>query len=187
MARDLLTSDIDMISLKGNKLEQQSKSPTTETKRQFEDTKGAESELKAVIEGINAAFRARDLNKLKSFYAKDVVAYDMPTPLSFKGIDSYLESWKTALDMMSDMGPFETAEDKYFVGQDIGIYHALCRMTGTLTKNNEKIDSWARYTGVFKKSEGKWLIVHEHFSVPIDMEKEKPAWNLKPESASIRH
>jgi len=168
-------------------LEQQTKSSTAETRRQFEDTKGAESEIKAVVEGVNAAFRARDLDKLKSYYAKDVVAYDMPSPLSFKGIDSYLGSWQMALDMMSDFGPFETAEDKYFVSQDIGIYHGLCHMTGTSKKNNEKIDSWARYTGVLKKSGGEWLIVHEHFSVPIDMEQEKPAWNLKPESSPTQH
>lgn len=168
-------------------MEQQSKSTTSDTKHQFEDTKGAEGEIRAVVEGVNAAFRAGDLEKLKSFFAKDVVAYDMPTPLAFKGIDSYLESWKMALEMMTDMGPFETAEDKYFIGQDIGTYHTLFRMTGTLTKDNQKIDSWARYTGVFKKTGGKWLIVHEHFSVPIDMEKEKPAWNLKPEGASTQH
>ncbi len=160
---------------------------TTDVQQRPYQTQGAESEIRKVVEQINAAFRAGDVDKLMSFYADEIVSYDMPTPLSYKGIDSYRRSWQMGIDMMKDMGPLETAEDKYFINGDLAVYHALCRMTGTLKKTDEKIDAWSRYTGVFKKIGDRWLIVHEHFSVPIEMEQEKPAWNLKPEDSSMRH
>lgn len=150
-----------------------------------QNTQDVEGEIRAVVEGIQEAFRAKDLDKLMSYYAKDVVAYDMVPPLSFKGVEAYRNSWQKALDMMTDVGPLETAEDRYHVSGDLAVLHNLCHMEGTLKKNNEKIDSWSRYTGVFKKMNGKWLVVHEQFSVPIDMESEKAVWNLKPEGQEV--
>lgn len=169
-------------------MEQQKSLTTTDLQqRSSQGMQNDEAEIRKVIEGVNDAYRSGDINRLIPFYAEDVVAYDMPTPLSFKGINSYRRSWQMAMDMMKDFGSFETAEDKFFVNGDLGVYHGLCHMSGTLKKNNEKIDSWARYTGVFKKIGGRWKIVHEHFSVPLEMEQDKPAWNLKPEGSIVRH
>lgn len=141
---------------------------------------GTEGEIRAVVEGVQAAFRAGDLDKIMSYYAPEIVAFDIAPPLAFHGVQEYRKSWQMALDGMSSTGELETAEDKYFLSGDLAVLHNLCRMTGTLKKNGQKIDSWSRYTGVFKKMGGKWLIVHEQFSVPIDMESEKALWNLKP-------
>ena len=40
--------------------------------------------------------------------------------------------------------------------------------------------TWVRVTVCFKKSDGKWLVTHEHVSAPIDVEKGKALLDLKP-------
>jgi len=150
------------------------------------DQQDVEAQLIEIVEGINAAFREKDIEKIMSYYAKDVVAFDMMPPLEFNGVDSYRKAWQIGMDGMSETGPFEDAHRHFHISGDLAVMHSLCHMTGTLKKNNQKIDSWARYTGVFENRGGKWLITHEQFSVPIDMESEKAMWNLKPEKGMMQ-
>lgn len=49
------------------------------------------------------------------------------------------------------------------------------------------MDMWSRWTVFLKKIDDRWLIAHEHVSVPIDMETEKAMWDLKPETNDMRH
>ena len=53
------------------------------------------------------------------------------------------------------------------------------RISGTL-KNGNRTDSWVRWTGCFRRIDGKWLIVHGQVSVPIDMGSGKALLNLRP-------
>ena len=43
------------------------------------------------------------------------------------------------------------------------------------------MDMWIRATSGLRKIKGKWLIVHDHVSVPADMATGKSAMDLKPE------
>lgn len=62
---------------------------------------------------------------------------------------------------------------------DVGFIHALERFTGKL-KNGQPSDLWLRATSGVRKINGKWLIVHDHVSVPVDFETGKAALELKP-------
>ena len=42
------------------------------------------------------------------------------------------------------------------------------------------MDLTVRVTDVYKKIKGKWLIVHEHVSVPVDLDTDKPDLQSKP-------
>jgi ketosteroid isomerase-like protein len=44
----------------------------------------------------------------------------------------------------------------------------------------QEIDIWLRATVGYRKTDGRWLVVHEHVSVPIDMESGKALFDLKP-------
>ncbi|MBV9075592.1 MAG: nuclear transport factor 2 family protein, partial [Acidobacteria bacterium] len=41
------------------------------------------------------------------------------------------------------------------------------------TKNGNTMDVTLRVTDVYRKSGDKWLIVHEHVSVPVDLDSGK--------------
>jgi ketosteroid isomerase-like protein len=47
-------------------------------------------------------------------------------------------------------------------------------------ENGEEKASWMRVTVGYRKTNGKWIIVHEHFSAPFDMESGKALFDLKP-------
>jgi len=55
---------------------------------------------------------------------------------------------------------------------DVGFIHLLERFTGRL-KNGQQSDLWLRATSGVLKVNGKFLIVHDHGSVPIDFETGK--------------
>jgi ketosteroid isomerase-like protein len=44
----------------------------------------------------------------------------------------------------------------------------------------EKSEVWVRATECYRKINGHWLAVHDHISVPADMETGKAALDLKP-------
>ena len=61
---------------------------------------------------------------------------------------------------------FEIADLDIAVGDDVAFTHSLGRSNATLT-TGQKIGNWLRWTACFRKIGGKWLIVHEHVSAPL--------------------
>lgn len=49
----------------------------------------------------------------------------------------------------------------------------IVHLTGK-RKDGNAMDVTMRITDVLRKSSGKWLIVHEHVSVPVDLDSGKP-------------
>ncbi len=72
---------------------------------------------------------------------------------------------------MSDV--FIEGDKRYAYGHNI--QHMTCTASG-----GQKLDVTFRVTDAYKKIDGKWLIVHEHVSVPVDLETGKPDMNSKP-------
>jgi ketosteroid isomerase-like protein len=47
--------------------------------------------------------------------------------------------------------------------------------------SGKRVDLWTRATIGFRKIDGRWLVVHEHVSVPFHMDgSERAALDLKP-------
>jgi ketosteroid isomerase-like protein len=168
-------------------MEQFSTESTEASRAKFGGQQDEETQVIAVMKGVHEAFRAKDLEKIMSFYADDIVAYDMMPPLAFKGKNEYRKAWQMGIEGMTDVGELETAEKKVLIGGNLAVVHCLCHMTGTMKKDNQKMDMWSRYTGVLQKNGAGWKIVHEQFSVPIEMESEKAMWTLKPEGKEVVH
>jgi DNA-binding transcriptional ArsR family regulator len=51
---------------------------------------------------------------------------------------------------------------------------------GVVRKQGKKLDLTVRVTDVYKKAQGRWLVIHEHVSVPVDLETGKPDLASKP-------
>jgi ketosteroid isomerase-like protein len=52
-------------------------------------------------------------------------------------------------------------------------------MTGTL-KSGQKFDAWVRFTECYRKTQGRWLAIHDHISVPVDLDTGKAVLDAKP-------
>jgi uncharacterized protein (TIGR02246 family) len=140
-----------------------------------------EAEVRQVIERWAQAFRARDLDGIMAVYAPGdaVIGYDLAPPLQYRGNAAYRKDYADFLAQYEGPLEFEARDVHVVAGTDVAFYHALERMAGKL-KSGEKFDTWIRATSCLKKIHGRWLIVHDHLSVPADFETGKAVMDLKP-------
>ena len=140
-----------------------------------------EAEIRQVYDGWAKAFSAHDLDGIMSFYAPGdaVLSYDIAPPLEYKGNAAYRKDYADFLAMFDGPLTVEFRETHVVAGEDVGFIYTLERITGTM-KGGSKMDMWLRATSGLRKINGKWLIVHDHVSVPTDFESGKSLVDLKP-------
>ena len=125
------------------------------------------------------AVRTKDVKASMSNLAPDVLLFDVVNPLQQVGSDA---SRSRAAEWFSSFeGPigYEIRDLGITAGDDVAFAHGLSHVSAT-TKNGGELDMWWRTTVCFSKVEGKWLVVHEHNSVPFDVESGKASLGLKP-------
>ena len=138
-----------------------------------------EAEIRGLIDDWVKALRARDIDALVSNYAPDVVSFDVVNPLQRKGVDAVrkrAEEW-----ISSWQGPInsEIRELSITADDDVAFSHHLSRFSGT-KKGGGEIDMWIRATLCFGKVDGKWMVTHEHVSVPFDPQSGQVFLDLEP-------
>lgn len=127
-----------------------------------------------------AAIRGGNIEEIMSFYAPDIVAFDMMPPLEFRGLASYRKTWEDCFTNYFEFPvEFEFVEQQIFVEGDVAFTYALIHTRGT-GKDGRVLESWIRNTSCLRKFDGSWLISHEHNSVPLESETGKGLMNLKP-------
>jgi len=74
---------------------------------------------------------------------------------------------------------YENTDLDITVGGDVAFCHSLNHVHGT-NRQGKSIDMWWRATVCLKKEGAKWLVIHEHSSVPFDMNTGKASLDSKP-------
>jgi uncharacterized protein (TIGR02246 family) len=140
-----------------------------------------EAEIRALYDRWAKVFEAHDIEGIMSFYAPGdtVIAYDVAPPLQYKGKDAYRKDYVEFLAQHDGPIRVEFRDVRVLSSGDVGFIHALERFSGKL-KNGQQSDMWLRATSGLRKMDGKWLIVHDHISVPTDFESGKAMLDLKP-------
>lgn len=141
---------------------------------------GDEAGVRQWMNAFTKAFEARDLNATMALYSPDVLAYDVVPPLQYVGGDAYRKDWETFYS--SFKGPLHTEfRDMHILASgDLAVIEALEQVSGTQASNGQTLSFWVRTTTALRKVNGKWLDVHDHVSVPVDMESGKALMDLKP-------
>lgn len=140
-----------------------------------------EAEIRQLLDRWAKAFHARDLDGIMSIYepGNALVAYDIVAPLQYTGFEAYKKDYREFLDQFEGPIDVEYPDVKILAGDTVAFSHGLERMTGTL-KNGQKFDAWVRFTEGYRKTNGHWLAVHDHISVPVDLDTGKALLTLKP-------
>ena len=146
-----------------------------------EDSKASnDAQIKELIDGWVKAVRAKDLDRVMSNYAPDILLFDLAPPLLCRGSDAYRSNWEEWFASWQGPIGYEIRDLSITAGDDVAFSHSLNRISGTRT-NAEKTDVWVRATACFRKMNNKWLIAHEHVSVPFYMDgSDKAALDLNP-------
>jgi uncharacterized protein (TIGR02246 family) len=138
-----------------------------------------EAQIRELIDAWAKAVRAQNVNGMLSHYAPDVLSFDAVAQLQLVGLDAVrkrAEEWVSSFQ--APIG-YEMRDLRITAGDDMAFSHSLNRVSGAMT-NGKKVDMWVRATVCFHKTGGKWLVTHEHISVPFDVESSKAALELKP-------
>jgi len=135
--------------------------------------------VRELIEDWADGVRANNLDGIMSHYAPDVVGFDAIAKLQFRGKDDYRRHWEACLSMCPGPMVFEVHDLHVAASDDVAFGHYLSRCGGTGPDGVAKV-GWMRGTVCCRKSNDRWLVVHEHFSAPFDMESGKALFDLEP-------
>jgi ketosteroid isomerase-like protein len=121
---------------------------------------------KEYLQKIWTGWAALDPANQAQYYAKGPHVFFDIAPLKYNSWDEYQAGVAKVL------GDYKAA--KFLVNDDAQIHHAgdiewvTATVASDMTHKSGKRDMGAfRWTAVFQKQEGKWLIIHEHVSAPI--------------------
>ena len=142
---------------------------------------GGKAAIEALESRFAAAFEAKDLDAIMKVYVPDqsLFVFDVTPPRQYVGADAYRKDWKDFLATFK--GPIKVvmSDLAVSVAGPMGYGHSIQHVTGTDTKD-KPVDFTVRVTDVYRKIKGAWLIVHEHVSVPVNMETGKPDMTSAP-------
>lgn len=144
-----------------------------------EDKLTDEARIRQLIDGFVEGIRTRDLHGVMSVYSPDIVWFDFMAPLRHAGKGAYSKLWEKCLASYEGPIEIEIRDLNITVGNDVGFSHSLNRFTGAM-KNGQKYNFWFRWTACFRRIDGRWMVAHEHISMPFDMETNKALWDLEP-------
>lgn len=137
------------------------------------------SEIENLIAARSEAIAAKDLDRLMALYASDVVYFDLVPPLRYVGSDAlrdrfahWFEGWRSAIGQ-------EIRDLTITSSGDGATAHMLIRASGTLESGRD-VGFWVRASDFCQRQDGRWLITHEHISLPVDMATGSAARDLLP-------
>ena len=103
----------------------------------------------------------------------ELLVFDVGVPRQHVGWEDYKKDWQDLLGMMPGPIKFDLSDLSITTDGKIGYGHSIQHVSWT-GADGTPIEMTVRVTDVYRKIDGKWLIVQEHVSVPIDFSSGKP-------------
>ena len=139
----------------------------------------AETLIRQRLQAWAKALSTKDIDGAMSLYAPDIVSFDITPPLRYAGADNKRRAWLKVFAAYAGRFSYEVHDPSVTTQGEVAFVHSLNHVTGTLA-NGHTTDMWVRWTACLRRIDGAWLIVHDHVSVPADLEHGKAVTNLTP-------
>jgi ketosteroid isomerase-like protein len=135
--------------------------------RPIDEDQEGEPAISRIETELSQAAEMRDIDRIVACYAPDAEVFHAMSGLEQIGIDAFRkcqEQWFSAV-----AGPVrrEVQQLRVRVDESVGFSHALVRLRATSTAG-EALDITMRVTTGYRDFGMRWLIVHQHMSVPVD-------------------
>ncbi|ARK12681.1 nuclear transport factor 2 family protein [Fibrella sp. ES10-3-2-2] len=136
-----------------------------------------QEQIQQLVRQQETAIRNKDIPASMSQYAPDVLSFDVVSSLQKVGIDACRDRLKAWLAQFP--GPIAyTVDDLEVVAvEEMAYCHSINHVNGK-TATGTVIDMRWRATVCYQKITDKWLVTHEHSSVPFDPESGKALIDL---------
>jgi ketosteroid isomerase-like protein len=137
--------------------------------------------INASVQHMIASVNAKDIDGIMSYYVPDntLFVFDSTAPRQYIGADAYRKDWQTFLSIFPKTVHMEMSDWKAEADGNLAFGHGIVHTVGAM-QDGTKMDMTVRITDVFRKVNGKWLVIHEHVSWPVDMTTGKPDFDSKP-------
>lgn len=140
-----------------------------------------QAQIAAVEQRIATAVETRNADGVMANYVPGagLMVFDLIPPREYDGWDAYKKNWQGVFDTCVGPIAMKITDLKVVSDGRLAIGHSLQHFTCTDGKG-DKIDMVMRTTDGYRRTGGKWLIFHEHNSVPVDMLTAKADMSSKP-------
>ena len=133
------------------------------------------------LDDLSAAYaryaHERDLEAFLALYAEDVVVFDLSRPTPAVGLPSWrpqVASWFGDLDP-ADVNVARVQELTVLEQGDLLAAHGTVRYAVLASDGSERYGMTNRLTWLLRRgADGELRIVHEHTSVPVDLDEGRP-------------
>lgn len=137
--------------------------------------------IQALENTYNEGVNSRDIAKIMSVYApgKQLFVFDVVPPREYTSWEAYKKDWEALFTALP--GPIKNTMSELTIHVVGSLAYGHNVQTGEFThEDGSKMTVVARASDVYRKMNGKWLIVEEHNSVPVNLDTMKPDLLSKP-------
>jgi uncharacterized protein (TIGR02246 family) len=142
----------------------------------------AEALIRQRIEDMLKALNAKDIDTVISLFAPNLVSFDIAPhfgALRYVGADNKRRAWQEAFATFTGPFDYEIHELNVTTEGELAFVHSLNHVKATQA-SGQITELWLRWTACLRRIDGVWLIVHDHVSVPADLEHGQAVLNLRP-------
>jgi ketosteroid isomerase-like protein len=140
-----------------------------------------DADINQSLQHLVAAVNAKDINGIMAYYTadEDLFVFDALPPRQYVGAAAYRKDWEGFLAAYPTAVHAEMTDWKTEAEGNLAYGHGVFRTNGP-DKDGKPLDLTVRVTDVYRKINGKWLVVHEHVSWPVDLATGKADLSSKP-------
>lgn len=134
-----------------------------------ESTAADEQAIQALYDQFSVAVKARNVDAIMALYAPDpdLVAFDAFPPRQYRGASGYRKAYEGFFAAYPGPVTPEISELQITTNGTLAFTSSIDRWVAT-GADGKQAEIVFRATNGLRKIEGKWLIAHEHVSVPVD-------------------
>ena len=125
-----------------------------------------ERQIRALIARWQRAMQEKDADGLVADYADDVVLFDLKPPFRLVGKAAYRKVWADCMPYFPEGCRPEYDGLTITVAGEMAYAHGLCRIVPP--QGSDMPSMWMRVTAVYRKTVGRWLVAHDHVSIPFN-------------------
>jgi ketosteroid isomerase-like protein len=130
----------------------------------------AAGEIRAAQESIATGAQTRNLDLIMSNYLRSdkLFVFDVYPPRAYVGWDAFRKDWSDFLGGLKGPITYQMVDMDVDTDGKLGYVHVIEHIAGISTAG-KPVEINMRITELYRKITGKWLIEHEHASVPVDI------------------
>jgi uncharacterized protein (TIGR02246 family) len=120
----------------------------------------------ALVARLSQAVRDEDRAAIRQDHDANILMCDVPPPFSSRGIEDYMATWETFFDSAEKPVMFHFTDVRITAGIDVAFVTAVGHCVTTDKVGQREPLDFRLTMGLRKSNDGRWIIMHEHHSLP---------------------